>query len=118
LLLPLAIAFVTDRNRTAVFARYSLVGSLLAAVGALGAALPAMIAAPLGVSLKTALQLMFILYGALGLLAAVAHRGLPATLEGRCASRAHHSASRSEWFTCSRAFSVSMPSAAHSWCSL
>ena len=73
--------FVTDRNRTAVFARYSLVGSLLAAVGALAAALPAMIAAPLGVSLKTALQLMFILYGALGLLAAVAYRGLPAALE-------------------------------------
>ena len=75
--------FVTDRNRTAVFARYSLVGSLLAAVGALAAALPAMIAAPLGVSMKTALQLMFILYGALGLLAAFAYRGLPAALEAK-----------------------------------
>lgn len=73
--------FVTDRNRTAVFARYSLVGSLLAAVGALAAALPAMIAVPLGVSLLTALQLMFILYGALGLFAALAYRGLPAALE-------------------------------------
>ena len=85
LFLPLEHAvlsrFVTDRNRTAVFARYSLVGSLVAAVGALAAALPAMIAAPLGVSLKTALQLMFILYGALGLLAAFAYRGLPAALE-------------------------------------
>ena len=73
--------FVTDRNRTAVFARYSLVGSLLAAVGALAATLPAMIAVPLGVSLLTALQLMFILYGALGLFAALAYRGLPAALE-------------------------------------
>ena len=73
--------FVTDRNRTAVFARYSLVGSLLAAVGALAAALPAMIAAPFGISLQTALQLMFVLYGALGLLAALAYRGLPAALE-------------------------------------
>ncbi len=73
--------FVTDRNRTAVFARYSLVGSLLAAVGALAAALPAMIATPFGVSLLTALQSMFILYGALGLLAALAYRGLPAALE-------------------------------------
>ncbi len=73
--------FVTDRNRTAVFARYSLVGSLLAAVGALAAALPAMMAAPFGISLKTALQLMFILYGALGLLAALAYRKLPAALE-------------------------------------
>ena len=73
--------FVTDRNRTAVFARYSLVGSLLAAVGALAAALPAMIAVPIGISLKTALQLMFVLYGVLGLLAALAYRGLPAALE-------------------------------------
>ncbi|HVG04780.1 MAG TPA: MFS transporter, partial [Burkholderiaceae bacterium] len=70
--------FVTHRNRTAVFARYSLVGSLLAAVGALAAALPAMIAVPVGISLKNALQLMFVLYGALGLLAAMVYRGLPA----------------------------------------
>jgi MFS family permease len=73
--------FVTDRNRTAVFARYSLVGSLLAAVGALAAALPAMMAEPFGISLRTALQLMFVLYGALGLFAALAYRGLPAALE-------------------------------------
>jgi predicted MFS family arabinose efflux permease len=54
---------------------------LLAAVGALAAALPAMMAEPFGISLRTALQLMFVLYGALGLFAALAYRGLPAALE-------------------------------------
>ena len=110
--------FVTDRNRTAVFARYSLVGSLLAAAGALAAALPAMIAVPLGVSLKTSLQLMFILYGALGLLAALPIADYLPRLRLRRASRAHHLASRSARCTCSRACSVSMRSAADSWCSL
>ncbi|MDQ3445215.1 MAG: MFS transporter [Pseudomonadota bacterium] len=72
---------VTDRDRTAVFARYSLVGSLLAALGSLAAAVPALIAVALGVSMKTALQPMFFFYGVLGLLAALAYRGLPAALE-------------------------------------
>ncbi|MEO8186278.1 MAG: MFS transporter [Burkholderiaceae bacterium] len=72
---------VTDRDRTAVFARYSLVGSLLAALGSLAAAVPALIAVTLGLSMKTALQSMFVFYGVLGLLAALAYRGLPALLE-------------------------------------
>jgi predicted MFS family arabinose efflux permease len=73
--------FVGSRDRTAMFARYSLVGSLLAAVGSLAAALPAAFAAMLGVSMLTSLQLMFVLYTALGLLAALTYRGLPASLE-------------------------------------
>ncbi len=73
--------FVSDRDRTAVFARYALVGSLLAAVGSLAAALPALIAATIGVSTGTALQLMFALYGVLGLLAWPAYRGLPPVSE-------------------------------------
>jgi len=68
-----------ERDRTAVFARYSLVGSLLAAVGSLAAAVPGMLQPALGVSTKTALQLMFVLYAALGLLAALAYLGLPAS---------------------------------------
>ena len=72
---------VTDRDRTAVFARYSLVGSLLAALGSLAAAVPPLIAETLGVSMKTALQPMFLFYGMLGLLAALAYRGLPASLQ-------------------------------------
>src|SRR4029453_10521520 len=70
-----------DRERTAVFARYSLVGSLSAAVGSLAAAAPAMITNIAGLSTRTSIQLMFMLYAALGLLAALAYRGLPATAE-------------------------------------
>jgi len=73
--------FADDRDRTAVFARYSLVGSLLAALGALAAALPAFVAPLLSLSTKASLQLMFLLYGALALIAALVYRGLPAMLE-------------------------------------
>jgi len=72
---------VADRDRTAAFARYSLVGTLLAALGSLAAVLPALLAPSLGVSMKGSLQLMFVLYGALGLLAALVYRGLPVALE-------------------------------------
>ena len=73
--------FAGDRDRTAIFGRYSLVGSLLAALGSLAAALPAAFPRTLGVSMTTSLQLMFALYGVLGLLAALIYRGLPASLE-------------------------------------
>ncbi|MEP6609652.1 MAG: MFS transporter, partial [Burkholderiaceae bacterium] len=72
---------VSDRDRTAVFARYSLVGSLMAALGSLAAAVPALTAVTLSISMTTALQSMFVFYGVLGLLAALAYRGLPAFIE-------------------------------------
>jgi MFS family permease len=68
---------VNDERRTAVFARYSMVGSLLAALGSLAAALPSVIANVIGVSSAAAIQLMFALYALLAGLAAVAYRGLP-----------------------------------------
>jgi MFS family permease len=70
-----------DRERTAVFARYSLVGTLSAAFGAAAAALPAMLAGATGLALHAALQAMFVLYGVLGALAALAYRGLPRSLD-------------------------------------
>ncbi len=73
--------FATDRDRTAVFARYSLVGTLLAALGSLAAAVPALVAPSLDLSTKSSLQLMFVLYGVLALLAAFVYRGLPAEFE-------------------------------------
>ena len=83
--LPLEHAFLSrlvgDRQRTGVFARYSLVGSLSAAAGSLAAAAPAMIADLAGLSTRTSIQVMFGLYAALGMLAAIAYRGLPATAE-------------------------------------
>lgn len=51
--------------RTAMFARYSLVGALAAAAGALAAASPEALAAA-GVERLTAVKLMFVIYAALG----------------------------------------------------
>ena len=68
---------VADKNRTAVFARYSLVGSLVAALGSLAVVLPGSMSATLGWSPRTSMQTMFLLYALLGVLAALAYRGLP-----------------------------------------
>ena len=72
---------VGDKERTAVFARYSLVGTLVAALGASAAALPSALSSATGLPLRTSIQAMFVLYGTLGLLAAFAYRGLPHTSE-------------------------------------
>ncbi len=53
--------------RTALFARYSLVGALCAALGALAAGLPDVLASTLGQPRLAALRAMFVLYGLLGL---------------------------------------------------
>ncbi len=53
--------------RTALFARYSLLGSVSAALGALAAAVPAWLVAQ-GATEVAALRAMFILYGVVGLL--------------------------------------------------
>ena len=68
---------VADKNRTAVFARYSLVGSLVAALGSLAVVLPGSMSATLGWSPRASMQTMFLLYALLGVLAALAYRGLP-----------------------------------------
>jgi MFS family permease len=81
MLVPLEHALLTkeaaDRDRTAVFARYSLIGSLTAAVGSLAAALPEILASSNGWPKLGAIKLMFYGYGALGLLAAFLYRRLP-----------------------------------------
>ncbi len=71
---------VDDRDRTAVFARYSLVGSLVAALGALAAGLPAVAADWAGISIRSAMQSMFVLYAATALAAALVYRRLPPAL--------------------------------------
>jgi MFS family permease len=80
MLVPLEHALLTretaDRDRTSVFVRYSLIGSLTAAVGSLAAALPELLAAN-GWSRLGAIRLMFYLYAALGLLAALLYQRLP-----------------------------------------
>jgi MFS family permease len=66
----------TDRERTAVFARYSLIGALSAAAGALGAAMPDVLASA-GIGRIAAFRLMFYAYALLGVLAAILYRRLP-----------------------------------------
>ena len=68
---------VADRQRTAAFARYSLIGTLVAATGALCAGLPDMMTRSLPIGTIAALQLMFALYGLLGLAAAIVYATLP-----------------------------------------
>ncbi|MBW3564744.1 MAG: MFS transporter [Acidobacteria bacterium] len=92
LFLPLEQAQLTrtvaDRDRTALFARYSLVGSLAAAVGALAAGLPEIMGEHFAVGLKTALQAAFLLYALLGLAALLLYRRLPAVVPGSTAEPA------------------------------
>jgi MFS family permease len=80
MLVPLEHALLTketaDRDRTAVFARYSLIGALAAALGALAAALPEMLVSR-GWPKPDAIRLMFYLYAILGLLAGLLYRRLP-----------------------------------------
>lgn len=79
---------VSDKERTAVFARYSMIGSLVAALGSLAAALPAMTGGITGLSVKASIQAMFVFYAGLGLLTVFVYRGLPKSLESEVRARA------------------------------
>ncbi len=72
---------VSDHARTSLFARYSFIGSIMAAVGALGAALPEAAAELTGAELRPALQAAFLVYAALGGLALLLYRSLPRDAE-------------------------------------
>jgi MFS family permease len=80
MLIPLEHALLTqetaDRDRTRVFARYSLIGALTTAAGSLAAALPEFLATK-GFSEIGALQVMFYGYAALGILAGFLYGRLP-----------------------------------------
>jgi MFS family permease len=66
----------TDAGRTRLFARYSLVGALAAACGALAAAAPDVVAAT-GLDRLTAIKLMFVLYAFLGLVGGLLYARIP-----------------------------------------
>ncbi|MEK0084204.1 MFS transporter [Benzoatithermus flavus] len=70
-----------ERDRTALFARYSLVGSLCGASGTLVAVLPET-GERLGIPLLAGLRAMFVLYGFVGVAAWLAYRGLPRGSDG------------------------------------
>ena len=67
---------VADRDRTRAFARYSLIGALAGAAGALSAAVPDFLVAG-GFDRLTAFRIMFYAYGALGLVGAGLYQRLP-----------------------------------------
>jgi MFS family permease len=71
---------VSDRRRTASFARYSLVGALLGAAGSLAAALPPAIAAVTGTTAALVIRLMFVLYAVIAAAAALLYYSLPKEL--------------------------------------
>src|SRR5262245_25966501 len=66
----------SDEERTHIFARYSLIGALSIAAGALAAGAPDLLVS-FGLGRITALQAMFYLYAALGLIGAAFYARLP-----------------------------------------
>ena len=68
---------VADSERTGMFARYSLIGALAAAAGALAAGSPDFLEA-MGVSRLTALKGMFVAYAVLGLAGGFLYARVPA----------------------------------------
>ena len=67
---------VADRARTAMFARYSLIGAMAAAAGALASGSPDLLAR-FDISRIAALKLMFVVYAGLGIAAALLYARLP-----------------------------------------
>lgn len=73
---------VPDKDRTGAFARYSLVGSLGAAAGALAIGVPGWLEHATGLTKLGSMQAMFVLYAAAALPMALVYRSLPRELEG------------------------------------
>lgn len=69
----------SDDDRTRVFARYSLIGALSMAAGALAAAVPDVLVLT-GIGTVSAFKLMFYAYAALGVVSALLYRRLPHAL--------------------------------------
>ncbi len=73
---------VSDKERTDLFARYSLIGSLVAAFGALASGLPERIDNRYaGITFEQAVDVMFLLYAALGVAAFFLYHRLSPELE-------------------------------------
>jgi MFS family permease len=74
-------ATAPDSQRPALFARYTLIGVLVAAVGSLAAGLPDLLTALLPISLGRALDAMFLLYAGLGVVTLVLNSRLSPRVE-------------------------------------
>src|ERR671917_1455610 len=96
---------VADEDRTAVFARYSFVGALFGALGALSAGAVDWLAP--AVAPRTVITTLFAAYGALGILTFVLYRGLsPAAEAGNDAPPAPLGPSRCTVYQLAALFSV------------
>ncbi|MEZ5341442.1 MAG: hypothetical protein R2706_08335 [Acidimicrobiales bacterium] len=78
---------VDGSERTALFARYSLIATLVAAVGAAFAGVPEWVAARSGVSDQSALRSVFLVYALLGLVLLSRYRRLSTAVDVPAASR-------------------------------
>jgi MFS family permease len=73
-----ALAAATSaQSRTGAFARYSFIGSLFGAIGALAAALPDWLAAKSGLAMLDGLKAMFVLYAVIGLAVGLLYSRFP-----------------------------------------
>jgi MFS family permease len=69
---------VSEQDRTALYARYSLVGSLTGAIGALIAGVPGLLEGAFGIGALDGVRLCFAVYGAIGLALIPIYRRLDA----------------------------------------
>jgi MFS family permease len=74
-------ATAPDSQRTALFGRYMLIGSLIAAVGSLCAGVPVWLGDVIGIADATALRWTFVGYAALGAVVLVRYRSLSPAVE-------------------------------------
>jgi MFS family permease len=72
---------VRPESRTTLFARYSLVGSLVVALGAQAAGIPALLSAWAELDIKLAVQAMFLLYAVIGIGNALLYARLTPAIE-------------------------------------
>jgi MFS family permease len=82
-------ATVPDEQRTAIFARYSLIGTLFAAVGAACAGVPGWLGDRLDVSDTSALRGTFIVYALIGAVVLARYRRLSPAIERGGAAASH-----------------------------
>lgn len=79
---------VAAKDRTAMFARYNLAGSVAGALGALGSGLPVALAHARGLAPTAPGRLGFVLYAIVALIVALLYRGLSPALEPRAPAAA------------------------------
>jgi len=94
-----------DEQRTQVFARYSLIGTLCAAAGALAASLPDFLVSA-GSTRLGAFRLMFYAYAGLGVLSAALYRHVPHALGEEKARQAPLGPSRRTVYKLAALFSI------------